>query len=255
MPKHKAGLHKEVSSIFTGIQVPKDRDADGQPNSKATDGSANYGPPSHLSGTTLKTKQPPKPPSEAFQPEKPKAVEKKAAKVQVTSAIEPGRPSVLDGALQLIKEKLFAPKPGVSPTRQKVMVVLVPVMFIFMVMALLKMSGSGPGETTAPKTFMPSNAIAASTATIDWKIPEPYPSTLRDPMRFGAAATTNTTDTIETKTLTVKGILYSEDDPSAIIGIEILHEGDIVSGATIVKINQDSVEFEMNGKKWTQKVQ
>jgi len=26
-------------------------------------------------------------------------------------------------------------------------------------------------------------------------------------------------------------------------------------GATIVKINKNSVEFEMNGKKWTQKVQ
>jgi hypothetical protein len=55
--------------------------------------------------------------------------------------------------------------------------------------------------------------------------------------------------------IAVKGIVYSKDNPSAVIGSQIVHEGDKVSGATIVKINEKSVDFEMNGKKWTQKVQ
>ena len=54
--------------------------------------------------------------------------------------------------------------------------------------------------------------------------------------------------------LLVKGILYSEDNPAAIIGILIVHEGDSVYGATVVKIERDSVIFEKNGKKWQQPV-
>ena len=55
--------------------------------------------------------------------------------------------------------------------------------------------------------------------------------------------------------LAVRGILYSQDKPSAVIGNQIVHEGEKVSGATIQKINKDSVEFELDGKKWTQQIQ
>ena len=53
----------------------------------------------------------------------------------------------------------------------------------------------------------------------------------------------------------MKGIVYSKDDPSAVIGNRIVHEGDEVLGVTIIKINEKSVEFERNKKRWTQKVQ
>jgi hypothetical protein len=53
----------------------------------------------------------------------------------------------------------------------------------------------------------------------------------------------------------VKGILYSADNPAAIIGTQIVHAGDKISGATVVKINKGSVEFEMDGKKWEQNVE
>ena len=251
MPKHKAGLHKGVSSIFTGVPIPKHADGE-QKSSTATKEPADYGPPSHLSGRKVEAPQPRKSPPKAPPTEKPKADEKKAAKVQMPVEIKPAGPSALEQVVQRIKDKLFEPKPGVSPARQKAMVVLVPVMFIGMVLAFLKVLGGGPGETTVPKTFKPSNVAAAATSTIDWQIPEAYPTTLRDPMQFKQVAMP-TPD--ETGKLSIKGILYSEQNPSVIIGIEILHEGDTVSGATIVKINEDSVEFEMNGKKWTQKVQ
>ena len=253
MPKNKAGLHKQVSSIFTGIPVPTKDKAD-QASSAATKEPASYGPPSHLSGTTMKeVLQSKLSPQKAIPTEKPKAEEKKAAKVQKPVKIKSSGPSALEQAVQRIKDRLFAPQAGVNPVRQKAMVVLVPVMFIGMVLAFLKVLGGGPGETTGPKVITPSNTIAAASSTIDWKIPDLYPTMLRDPMQFKAEITPTTTPD-KNEDITVKGILYSEENPSVIIGIEILHEGDTVSGATIVKINKDSVEFEMNDKKWTQKV-
>jgi len=255
MPKHKAGLHKQVSSIFTGIPVPtKDKEAD-QASSTATKEPASYGPPSHLSGTTVKEALLSKvSPQKDVPTEKPKAAEKKAAKVQKPVKIKSSGPSALEQAMQWIKDKLFEPKPGASSTaRQKAMVVLVPVLFIGMVLAFYKALGGGPGETTEPKIFKPSNVAAAATSTIDWQIPAAYPTTLRDPMQLKKVITPTPTPD-ETGDIDIKGILYSEENPSVIIGIEILHEGDKVSGATIVKIYKDSVEFEMNGKKWTQKV-
>ena len=254
MPKGKAGLHTQVSSIFTGVPVPTKDNAE-QATSTETKQQPTYGPPSHLSGTTMKeVLQSKLAPQKAIPTEKPKAEEKKAAKVQKPVKIKSSGPSALEQAVQRIKDRLFAPQAGVNPVRQKAMVVLVPVMFIGMVLAFLKVLGGGPGETPGPKVITPSNTIAAASSTIDWKIPDLYPTTLRDPMQFKAEVVTPTTTPDKTEEITVKGILYSQENPSVIIGIEILHEGDIVSGATIVKINEDSVEFEMNGKEWTQKV-
>jgi len=48
------------------------------------------------------------------------------------------------------------------------------------------------------------------------------------------------------------GILYSEDNPAAVIGNKIVHEGDVVDGVKVVKIHKSAVEFEKNGVKWTQ---
>jgi hypothetical protein len=50
----------------------------------------------------------------------------------------------------------------------------------------------------------------------------------------------------------VTGIIYSTDNPCAVVDNRIVSVGDVADGATIVKINPSSVEFEMDGKKWTQ---
>ncbi|MHC4087268.1 MAG: hypothetical protein ACYSWZ_26905 [Planctomycetota bacterium] len=261
MPKGKAGLHKQVSSIFTGVPVPTTEDKDAEQASPTeTKEQPTYGPPSHLSGTTMKEVLQSKlaPQKDIPTPtEKPEAVEKKekkAAQVQKPVKIQSSGPSALEQMVQRIKDKLFAPQAGVNPVRQKAMVVLVPVMFIGMVLAFLKVLGGGPDETTGPKVITPSNTIAAASSTIDWKIPDLYPTTLRDPMQFKKeVVVTPTGNPDKTEEIVIKGILYDEENPSVIIGVDILHEGDKVLGATIVKINKDNVEFEMNGKKWTQK--
>jgi len=249
MAKHKAGLHKNISSIFDGVPVSQGNDA-GQVSSAAMEEPASYGPPSHLTGTTTKSQRPEASPTKAEQAEERKAAPKQKV-TEKPKAIKPERPGALEKTIQRIKDKLFAPKAGVKPARQKAMVVLMPIMFIGMVLAFYKVLGVGPKGTTQAPAFKPSNAVAAAASTIDWQIPPLYPATLRDPMQIVSVSTTTEG---EIGQITVKGIVYSENNPSAIIGTEILHEGDKVSGATIVKINKNSVEFEKNGKKWTEKV-
>ncbi len=53
----------------------------------------------------------------------------------------------------------------------------------------------------------------------------------------------------------VTGITHAEEEPSAIIGYDIVHEGDTIRGVKVVKIYRDKVEFEKDGERWTQGVQ
>jgi hypothetical protein len=261
MAKEKSGLHKQISSIFSGVPIPK-KDGDQQQDPAATQEAPTYGPPSHLSkgiaesSPVLKSlrKEPPEETPQSQAEEKPPVEQAPAPVIKIKKS----RSTWLENGLQSIKEKLFTPKPGVSPARQKATVVLAPMMFIGMVVAFYKVLGGVSGKTTEFKEIKPSNAIAASAGTIDWQIPDVYPAALRDPMQFKAPPpppdTNDTQAVTKTQEIEIKGILYSEENPSAIIGTEILHEGGTVSGATVVKINEDSVEFEKDGKRWTQKV-
>jgi cell division protein FtsL len=52
----------------------------------------------------------------------------------------------------------------------------------------------------------------------------------------------------------VIGILYSEDNPTALIGHQVVHEGDAVDGVSIIKVHKDKIEFANNGRRWTQAV-
>jgi type II secretory pathway component PulC len=104
-----------------------------------------------------------------------------------------------------------------------------------------------------------SVAAADYDTIIDWEIPAPYPTSLRDPTEFGPVNTvqpeTTKTETAKIEKLSIKGILYSKDNPSVVIGNQIVHEGEKIRDVTVIKISKDSVEFEKNGRRWIQKVQ
>jgi type II secretory pathway pseudopilin PulG len=51
----------------------------------------------------------------------------------------------------------------------------------------------------------------------------------------------------------ISGILYSERKPAAIIGGQIVHQGETIHKVKVAKIYPDKVEFEKNGDKWEQK--
>ena len=62
------------------------------------------------------------------------------------------------------------------------------------------------------------------------------------------------TKTVSETSRSVGGICYSTDKQSTIIDEKVLHEGDIIDGATIVKIYRDKVVFTKNGRNWEQKI-
>jgi hypothetical protein len=136
------------------------------------------------------------------------------------------------------------------------MVVMMPLLFIVLIFMLSRggVFGTSAGRTEAStEDTAPGVVTAGANTKIDWEIPAPYPTTLRDPMRLVPVEIPQT-EISKTLKLIVKGILYSEDNPSAVIGNQIVHEGETIRGVSVIKISQDSVEFEMNGKRWTQKI-
>lgn len=267
MSKYKAGLHKEVSVIFNGVSLPKNDIAQQSPVATAPEHQDNSAPkllepgpsaqkppapeppaqkppaPSHMTPTKPKAQQPPSPPPKETPAKQPQA------KTAVKNVVKPQ----WQQKLEQIQGKLFAPKPGVSPTKQKVTVLAIPVLFIVLVFVFIRVFSTPSQNMAGPGVSVPVRAAAASDTKVAWQVPDPYPATLRDPMQFGPA--TYEGGQADSTGLIVKGIVYSKINPCAVVGDKMVHQGDKILGAVVVKINESSVEFEANGKKWTQKVQ
>lgn len=60
-----------------------------------------------------------------------------------------------------------------------------------------------------------------------------------------------TTTPISAKII-LMSIIYNEKESSAFINDKIVHEGDMIHGVKVVKIHKNKVEFEKNGRTWTQ---
>lgn len=244
MSKHRTGLQKQVSAIFDGMPIPKNNSLPQLPDRRAPGRSGNVRPEPPVSDQPGPQKAKAQLPSWSM-PEANPAKDPKADGIT-----KPFRQMSWQRAWERIRNKAFGPKLGVSTTRQKTMAVLIPLLFIILIFMLIKVFNAPLHRTSSASSFAPTNAIAATDNEIDWQRPAPYPKTLRDPMQPGSASAQ-----ADAGGIIVKGILYSQDNPSAIIANQIVHEGEKISGVTIVKINKDSVDFEMNGKSWTQKVQ
>lgn len=170
-----------------------------------------------------------------------------------------------DGNLwQQIKGKLFTPKPGVSPTRQRAMVIMIPILAIIMIFAFRQVLSKAPSQTEGAGTDdVPLVAHIDTGHEIDWKIPEPITVISRDPIKLPDEGDkqnpqqpeqNETTGQINTETIIVRDIVFSKDKPSAVIGSKIVYVGDVINGVTILKIGQDTVEFEKDGQRWEQNV-
>ncbi len=241
MAKSRIGLQKEVSRIFTGVQVPK---ADKKQQANETGPRpARYIPPKPIPpGPAAVTGPQPQRPAPAPVPKRIEVDSGRGALGQIPFL----------KTLERIKDKLLASKGGVNPKRQKVMMLLVPVLFVILIVVFSRALRSGQNSVPKAGTFKPSAAVAKAGAELNWEVPPLYPATLRDPMQFYAVRSAKQN---ESDLVVVKAIVYSEDKPSAVINEEVVFEGDQIQGATIVKISPDSVEFEKDAKKWTQKVE
>lgn len=68
----------------------------------------------------------------------------------------------------------------------------------------------------------------------------------------GAWATTATA--VFNNDVSLTGIFYSEDDPDpmAMVNGKTVHEEDVIDGVRVLKIHKDKVEFEKDGRRWSQ---
>ena len=176
------------------------------------------------------------------------------------------------GFLQRMKEKLIPSEAEGGSAKDKVMMMLVPVLAIAMIFMFRNVLIKSPGKASAAKK-KDEKVVAAvvSGDEIEWKIPESLPVMTRDPLQLPenndmenpdevAGPTNPEPETVTTAAkirngiVNVRTIVYSEDKASALVGDQIVYVGSKIDGVTIVKINRDSVEFESNGETWVQRV-
>jgi hypothetical protein len=161
-----------------------------------------------------------------------------------------------------LKKTLFGSKRGPLDARQKKMAVLVGILtVVFGVVMFISFGGVGGSKAVAAEnTGNDATAVTASTAIdpANWKSPQQLPADLRNatmPVTPKVSLQHTNATAASTDGLVVKGIVFSKNKPSAIINNEIYTVGQHVNGALITNITKESVEFEINGNRWSQQVQ
>ena len=296
LDKNKAGLQKKVSSVFKGVPLPQNngvRQPSGTPapnqtpdvppkpapanrqtsrsslisklsQSEDSSDAAEQNQTANVHQKPASAKQMPQhsPINKLSQPKEPLKQAARGTQPESSPFIE----ETSNGLLQKIKDKLFTPKPGVSPAKQKAMVIMMPILAIIMIFAFRQLLSKAPQKTKG--TEIDDTPAAASKADsgneIDWQIPEPITIIARDPTQLpddsntlngGENAEQNGAANTENHgAIIIKDIVYSTDKPSAVIGSRIVYIGDKIHGMTVVKIDKDSVEFEKDGNRWEQNV-
>ena len=263
--RQKSGLHKEISSIFNGVPLPSDKANGPLPDMEKKDKSAGHIPPvptGDVKGPQISQQEP----SKEAPPAKDKAIparkktgfarKEKTASVQVAKKMRGNDfRSSLKKSLKPMINKLMTPPEGVSQKKHMTTLALIPILILVVIFVfgrvLLK---SGPSNDNSNQDDTGVTSVAPKTK-IDWQMPEVYPEGLRDPMNKAYKHSIDTdTDNTEDLGIVIRGIAWSEDNPAVIIETEIYYQGQKVHGAEIKKITFDSVEFEKDGKTWTQNV-
>ena len=155
--------------------------------------------------------------------------------------------------------KRIKSKAGADQPRQKTMLITAIVLVIILVLVLNKnfsissmfgSGGSGVIDQPGPVTTITRNI---GSVKIDWPEPPVYPDNIRDPMTLKKEVPVEQAN-LNTQQFIVKGISYVNGSYLVLIDTDLLKVGDEAYGATITKITANSVEFERDGKVWTQKV-
>jgi hypothetical protein len=155
----------------------------------------------------------------------------------------------------------FTKKEQTGSGRHKLVTWLIPVLVIALVVVLKHPLGARSAAKAVGGPPLRMMGPVSADVQIAWEVPSPYDLAGRDPMKGttppvvavednGTAAPT-TEPLVE---LVVTGILYSPDNPAAIVDTQVVHEGEQISGATVEKIEKDGIQFERNGRRWKQTV-
>jgi hypothetical protein len=260
MAAYQPGLNKKISSIFDGVPIPKDDTSDDKSATKLPDFITDQ-----VETAPLPPQQKPQPPQQQYfpspEPQKiiQKPVEKTAPAVpgKVKTIVEPK--TSFSASLKNIKAKLLGSKHGTSSPRQKVMIVAIPILVIVLIFVFVKvLKPSKPRRRIEPQTPQTQSQSTPS-GTINWEIPKPLAGFFRDPMRFDSSGSFSAGSSLADlpavgSEVIIRGIVHSEEKPTAVIGGHIVHEGDVISDVIILKINKDSIDLEKAGQKRTLKV-
>jgi hypothetical protein len=138
--------------------------------------------------------------------------------------------------------------------KRKMELLLLVIFSIALILALGKLLKTPSGKVLAQeaKDMFVSWRETVPSVEIDWSIPPVYPNSLRDPMQLNPVAQSVAAAAVRMPE--VRGIIHSENKRFAVVGTHIVAEGENLSGITVVKIDRDCVEFERDGKRWTQQV-
>jgi hypothetical protein len=270
MAKRKSGLQKKVSSIFDGVVIPGSKDEPSPVKPIAI-------PPSESISAPLI----PPSPTELGENVNPSVLSPSEERIKPfqqqkhVSTMSRVRPSqVLLDREKARKKKELETSPDQNDARQKMLIFAVPVLIAvlaYMLYDVFFKSGyeTSPGQTQERKIEQEKRAIEEAHTKIVWAIPDVYPADIRDPMieseanywmpgqpfgeqssESGEESEANTGIQVSREQawgmgldIVISGILYSEINSSAVIDNQILHEGDVIRDATIIKINKDSVDF------------
>ena len=220
--KRKSGLHKKVSSIFAGTSLPDDPSAKTPLADNDAVGAAKVGtaaadlPASGVGGHTAKPQ---------YQ--------------HHTPATGPAHKTVAKVAPVLTEDREYA-----ASQKRKLFLVI----GLCVVLALVFFFNFyQTGEKTAANPDMPSDtAIAMKVSEIYWPEPELWPADIRDPMVFKAdAAKLYALESKIEGPFVLRGIVHQpQGSSSALIGTEILYEGDEIDGWTVKEVLRDIIRLE-----------
>ena len=243
MGKNIAGLHKQVSSIFDGVPLTRNEGLEQAvfrpgpgPSGNIRIESFSNAPQTNFNPQPVK--------NQTYMPDF--AVNDFDAHVVPLKPSHSAQPSFW----KRIANIFFPPHSPYSNARQKKMVILIPVLIGILVFVNIRKSASSKPIPPKPQTRQ-TVARYDVNPKINWQIPETYPVGIRNPMQLAVLASIKQ----DFAKPIVNGIVFNETNPSAIVGSQIVHVNETVAGATITKINKDSVEFEADGKNWIQKVE
>lgn len=255
MSSYKAGLHKKVSSIFDGVPLQNQ----GQNHPEDDTQVADYHVEQTQEQNTLTQGQ------QSHVHEPVKKPYKDTTEKQHKAFAEFGN-NLKARCLrfyQSLKERLLPSVPGVNPARQIALVILIPVLFIVLIFVLVRVLGSNSAAKRRTTNVAASSSAANSSRTIDWQLSQPFSANLRDPMKSAPSTSrwppgSNNAGSeawlFGEGQVVLKGIVYGKDKANAIVGMQIVREGDKIGDITVVKINKSSVEFERNGQQKILKV-
>lgn len=222
----KSGLQKKVSSIFDGTPIQNKGGVSG-----------------------------------GYSPGKVRAAEPKSPDHKRKEKVKLSQVKNKAGASTGLKEKLFQPEPGVNPKKQKILAGLIPVLMLMMVgllarnLGMLESADGKTGAASESSLISAERKIADSRELDEWLTVKEIPSDMRDPMSEMGAGSRQSGAGGDIGRMALRGIVYSEESPSIVVGTQIYKVGDSIGEVKVVSIDKNKAVFKKDEQVWEQRPQ